>query len=141
MRTLIIFSILSAGLAFSCKELVNGATPCNEITLGATFEAKVHDTWCLPDEKVMITIGPILEESRCNVTGIDCVWAGRTVLELIIDTKETPEYRDTLVAERNWQDTITIGGYSLELNKIIPEQRATLAVDTAKYRFQMILKD
>ena len=139
MRSLL-FSISGLMILFlSCKVITESALPCKEIIPGAVFEAKVHDTWCLSDESVKITIGPILEDSRCNIKGIECVWAGRTVLELEIETKEITSYRDTLFAVDNWQDTLTIGNYTLSLTQILPLERLDFDIDTAAYTFQMIL--
>lgn len=123
-----------------CKETTEHVLPCMEITEGTPFEAKVHDTWCLPDESVKITFGPILDDSRCNIPNIECVWAGQTLLELRIETTEIPNtYLDTLFAVNNWQDTISIGNYNLQLNRVFPLERSGFDVDTANYRFQMIL--
>lgn len=111
-----------------------------EITPGVLFEAKVHETWCLADESVKLTVKSIVEDSRCNVKDIICVWAGRAVVELLIETKEASSYRDTFYAVENWQDTLSIGNYDLELAMIHPQERLDFVVDTASYRFQMVLK-
>lgn len=139
MRTSILVTCLLITLA-SCDCDDRSALPCREIIKDEIFEAKVHDVWCLPDESLKITFGPILEDSRCNIPGFDCFWAGRTLLELLIETNEVAAYKDTLYAELNWQDTLSVGNYSLELNKIFPLERTDFTVDTAKYRFQMVLR-
>jgi len=140
MRLFYVISIVLPLCVSACREKTEVASGCMEITPGVAFDAKVHETWCLPDESVKITVGHILDDSRCNVLGIDCVWAGKTDLELQIETKEIPFYRDTLSALYNLKDTISIGSYSLELVKVFPEMRTTFDVDTTNYSFRMILE-
>jgi hypothetical protein len=140
MKTQFFILIVTILLIYACRDRAGTALPCKEITPGVLFEAKVHETWCLPDESVKLSINSIVEDSRCNVKDIVCVWAGRAVLELLIETKEIPSYRDTFYAVENWQDTLSIGNYDLELALIHPQERLDTSVDTAAYRFQMILK-
>lgn len=124
----------------ACRDRSESALPCKEITEGVAFEAKVHESWCLPDGSVKLTVNSILEDSRCNVKDLVCVWAGRAVVELLIETNEVPSYRDTFYAVNNWQDTLQIGSHDLELTLVLPVERLDTNVDTAAYRFQMILK-
>jgi hypothetical protein len=140
MRTLL-FAISVMSILFSSCRNTDSALPCNEITPDVAFETKVHETWCLPDESLKITIGTIVEDSRCNVKDIICVWAGRTVLELLIETKEVPFYRDTFYAVDNWQDAMTIGNYTLELTQVLPLERTDFVTDTAEYSFQLVLNE
>ncbi len=138
MRALLFSTLFLSILFVSCKDTDN-ALPCKEITPGVAFEAKVHDTWCLPDESVKITIGTVIEDSRCNVKDIVCVWAGRIVLELLIETNEEPFYRDTFYAVDNWQDEMMVGNYVLELKQVLPLERNDFVTDTSEYAFQLIL--
>ena len=126
--------------AASCKDSEKGALPCNEITPGAYFDARIHDTWCLPDESLKITFDRILEDSRCNVIGIDCIWAGRTVIALKIDSETAGLYTDTLATDESWKGSIDAPGYTLSLDEIKPDIRTNIAVDTATYRFKMLLE-
>lgn len=140
MKSLSLSLIALIILLYACRDRAQTASPCKEITEGVAFEAKVHETWCLPNAHIKLTVNSILEDGRCNVKDIDCIWAGRAVVELLIETHEVPSYRDTFYAVHNWQDTLQVGGYDLELALIVPLERLLPVVDTAAYRFQMILK-
>lgn len=127
-------------VVFSACDKTRTALPCQHITPGTLFEARVHDTWCLPDGSVRITFNTIVEDSRCNVTDLACIWQGRTVLELIVTTSEAAKYTDTLTTDESWQGEIAIGSYTLSLTQVLPLMRDTTAVDTASYRFRMMLE-
>ncbi|HEX5112662.1 MAG TPA: hypothetical protein VFV79_07435 [Saprospiraceae bacterium] len=86
-----------------------------------------------------ITFGPFLEDSRCNVPEIDCVWAGRYVMAALIEGAETE--RDTFYAERDWRDTLHVYPYTIILNKVFPETRTTMGnLDSSAYSFEIIIK-
>ena len=139
MRFLLLVVISSLAL-ISCRDLTGRALPCQEITPDVEFVVKVHDTWCLPDESLKVTFNTILEDGRCNVKDIICVWAGQAVIELLVETYETGQYMDTLTAVDNWQGSIDIGSYTLALTQILPIERTEWEVDTTSYRFRMVLK-
>ncbi len=132
--TLAVILILAA-----CKE-TSDVSPCNEITPGVTFNANIHDTWCLSNENLKITFNAILEDSRCNVLGVFCVWAGRSVIEFQIDPADGTPYKDTLTTDENWQGTLLVPGHSLTLLHISPEIRPDFNVDTSAYLFNMLLQ-
>lgn len=112
---------------------------CSQMTLNKPFIARIGEQWCLEETNWKITFGPFLEDSRCNVTGIDCVWAGRYVMAATIDNGEP--VLDTFYAVNNWSDTLYQDGYSIILNKVFPEIRATMEpLDSSKYSFEVVLK-
>lgn len=140
MRNCMAF-ILFLGLAFlmSCDEKVNSGSNCNPITLNKTFTAKLNEDWCIEETDWKIHFGPFIEDSRCNVPNIDCVWAGRYVMAATIDNGET--VRDTFFAVHNWTDTLYQGPYQIILSKVYPEIRTSMEpLDTSKYSFDITVK-
>jgi hypothetical protein len=127
-------------LAFGCKESTNQVMPCQEITLGATFDANISETWCLKDESLKVTFSSVVEDGRCNVVGIECIWPGRFVMEMLIEEQGSQPYRDTLATDETWKGSIAISNYTLSLLKVDPAIRTTFDVDTADYQFQMVLE-
>ena len=123
----------------SCDKKSEGSPQCESVTLNKPFIAKIGETYCLPEDHWKITFGPFMEDSRCNVPGIDCIWAGRFVMAALIETNETT--RDTFYAQRDWRDTIQRGAYTIILNKVFPEIRETMEpLDTSAYSFEIIIK-
>ena len=122
----------------SCDKKTAGPE-CNEITLNQTFTAKINEQWCLEDADLKIRFGPFLEDSRCNVPNIDCVWAGRYVMGTTIDTGT--EIQDTFYAVHNWTDTLYHNSYRIILAKVYPEIRTSMEpLDDSAYSFDVIVK-
>jgi len=112
---------------------------CNQITLNKPFIARIDEQWCLDETNWKIRFGPFIEDSRCNVTGIECVWAGRYVMAATIDNSELVQ--DTFQAVYNWSDTLYQGVYSVILNKVFPEIRTSMEqLDPSLYSFEVIVK-
>jgi hypothetical protein len=125
---------------FSGCDKKNGSDPnCNQIILNKPFTARIAEQWCLDETNLKITFGPFIEDSRCNVPQIECVWAGRYVMAVTINNGETVQ--DTFEAVRNWSDTLYQGSYSIILNKVFPEVRTSMEpLDPTKYSFEVIVK-
>ncbi len=126
--------------SFSCCDKKNTYdAACNQITLNKPFIAGIDEQWCLDEAIWKIRFGPFIEDSRCNVTGIECVWAGRYVMAATIDNGELVQ--DTFNAVNNWSDTLYQGIYSILLKKVFPEIRSsTDPLDPSEYSFEVIVK-
>ena len=113
---------------------------CDEFTLGEEFEARIHDTWCLQNGDLTITFQRILDDSRCNIQDVECVWAGKFTME--VDIREGgATRRDTFDAVHNWQDTIMTGAYDIALIKVLPEIRIMNNLpDTSDYRLRVVVQ-
>ena len=112
---------------------------CKEITLNQTFQAEIGEEWCVSAANWKVKFGPFIEDSRCNVPGIDCVWAGRYVMAATFTHGETVQ--DTFFAVNNWRDTLYQGGYEIILDKIYPETRTSMsALPPEDYRFDVLVK-
>jgi hypothetical protein len=123
----------------SCDKKSEGNPLCNSITLNKPFTAKIGETYCLPNDSWQITFGPFLEDSRCNVPGLDCFWIGRYVMAATIESGEI--LRDTFYADDDWRDTLYHAPYSIVLNKVLPEIRDDMEpLDTSAYSFEIIVK-
>jgi len=131
---------LSLSLTFtSCDKKSEGTPLCDPITLNVPFTAKIGETYCIPTESWQITFGPFLEDSRCNVPGLDCFWEGQYVMAVTIESGEIQS--DTFYADGDWRDTLYNGSYSIILNKVFPESRVSMEpLDTSAYSFEMIIK-
>ncbi len=131
-----ILLLLPLMLLAACDKKTNAL--CNQISLDIPFTAKLDETWCLDNWK--IRFGPFLEDSRCNVPGIECIWAGRYVMGATIDNNgETVQ--DTFYAVGDWRDTLYSGPYQVILNKVFPETRPTTdQLDPSAYSFEIIVK-
>jgi hypothetical protein len=129
------FLVGSAGCE---KKLVQDGV-CNQITLNKPFIGQMDEQWCLEEGNWKIRFGPFIEDSRCNVTGIECVWAGRYVMATTIEKGNSTQ--DTFYAVNNWSDTLYYDGYSIILKKIFPEIRTSMEpLDTSKYSFEVLVK-
>ncbi|MEP6646780.1 MAG: hypothetical protein ABJC12_06805 [Saprospiraceae bacterium] len=129
-------------LSFSgCDKKTTSDALCNQITLNKPFTAKIGELWCLDQENLSIRFGPVIEDSRCNVTNIDCVWAGRFVLAATIINSDG-EVRDTFNAVYNWTDTLHQGNLNIFLKKVYPENRPTMEqLDPSKYSFDIVVSE
>ena len=133
---MLFFSLV--GLQICDKKAINHLS-CNEFKLNKPFTAKIADQWCLEGAPLKITFGPMLEDSRCNVENIPCVWAGRYVLAATIDDGEM--HRDTFYAVNNWTDTLYHGNYRIILAKVYPEMRTSMEpLDPQAYSFDILVK-
>ena len=120
----------------ACEEKGNGSPLCNSFTLNNTFTAKIDESWCLKNTDFKITFGPLIEDSRCNVPGIDCIWAGRYVMAATFENGETVQ--DTFFAEYNWTDTLYQSGYKVILEKVYPVTRQTMeSLPPSSYSFDI----
>jgi hypothetical protein len=122
-----------------CDPKTDANLQCHEITLGKTFTARIGEVWCVPSTDWKITFGPMIEDSRCNVPNIECIWAGRYVMGATIDNGEV--INQNFEAVNNWQDTLYSGPYAIYLNLVKPEIRPTTEpIDPASYSFDIIVK-
>ncbi len=138
-NSLISVLLIAAFSSTGCEKKLNSNSSCNQITLNETFTAKIGEEWCLDAADWKITFGPLIEDSRCNVPGIQCIWAGRYVMAATINNGEIVQ--DTFVADTNWQDTLYQGAYKIILAKVYPEIRTTTEpLDPSKYSFDVIVK-
>ncbi|HUR30306.1 MAG TPA: hypothetical protein VMZ69_02675, partial [Saprospiraceae bacterium] len=83
----------------SCDKKQESGLNCNTIIINQPFRAKITEDWCIGSDW-KIHFGPLVEDSRCNVPNIECVWAGRYVMEASIDNGDS--VRDTFFAVNNW---------------------------------------
>ncbi len=128
------FFLLNVG---GCEKKGNTDALCNQFSLNKTFTSKIDELWCLDTGDLSIRFGPMVEDSRCNVDGIECIWAGRYVLESTI-IKSGGEKKDTFLAVHNWSDTLHQSPYRIIMQKVYPETRTdTEALDPSKYSFDI----
>jgi hypothetical protein len=137
------FAIITTVLCLSawtgCEKKLISPLSCNTFELNKPFTAKISQDWCLEGSDLKITFGPFIEDSRCNVEGIECIWAGRYVMGATIDNGEP--YQDTFYAVNNWTDTLYHGPYQIILTKVYPEMRATMEpLAPALYSFDILVK-
>jgi hypothetical protein len=131
--------LLVAFVMAGCEEKLSTAS-CHAINIDKPFTAMVGEQWCINENDWKITFGPIIEDSRCNVPGLECVWAGRFVMAATIESGEIST--DTFYAVNNWQDTIYNGPYRIILDKVFPEQRTSMeTLDSSAYSFRIIVQD
>ncbi len=142
MKTSISFLLGLSFMLFSfsgCEPKSIAYSSCNQITLNKPFTARISEQWCLDEANWKIKFGPFIEDSRCNVPGIECFWAGRYVMAATIESNGIVQ--DTFHAVQNWSDTLYQGGYTIILNKVFPEIRTTMEpLDPSKYSFEVIVK-
>lgn len=113
---------------------------CNEAQLNKPFTAKIGDEWCLVGTDWKIKLNDVVEDSRCNVPNVECIWAGRYVMSVTID-QDGGTVQDTFFAVNNWQDTIYSGNYAIYLNLVKPEIRPTTdPIDEDAYSLEMVIK-
>ena len=136
LTVFIVSTILSSP---GCDPKTDANLQCHEITLGKTFTARIGDVWCVPSTDWKIAFGPIIEDSRCNVPGIECIWAGRFVMSATIDDGEITN--QNFEAVHNWQDTIYSGPYAIYLNLVRPEIGPTPGPsEPSVYSFDIVVK-
>lgn len=142
MKNFISFTLLVlAGMMTSqgCDKNTGSPLNCEPITLNKPFTAKIGEEWCLEATGWSIKFGPAIEDSRCNVPPIECIWAGRFVLAATIDNGEITQ--DTFFAVNNWRDTLYNGSYTIILDKVNPEIRTTTEIlNPSAYSFDMIVR-
>ncbi len=136
LTVLLVSTILSSP---GCDPKTDANPQCHEITLGKTFTARIGEVWCVPSTDWKIAFGPLVEDSRCNVPNVECIWAGRFVMGANIDNGEI--ITQNFEAVHNWQDTIYSGPYAIYLNLVKPEIRPTTdPIDPSNYSFDIIVK-
>ena len=132
---------LAGALISGCDHKPESPVNCNTITPGQTFTARIGESWCLPDDHWQITFGPAIEDSRCNVADIECVWAGRFVLGTTIQYQDGVK-QDTFDAISNWSDTLHNTPFTVILQKIYPEMRDSIGMLPASaYSFDVLVKN
>lgn len=139
MKNSLLVSIVFITLLSSFSGCDKSVGPnCNEMKLNETFNAQINQIWCLEGDDLSIRFGPVIEDSRCNVPNITCIWAGRFVMGATIDGGIV---RDTFVAETNWSDTLYHESYKIILLKVYPEIRTSMEpLDSTKYSFDIVVK-
>lgn len=131
-----LFSLI---LFTGCDKKPTGSLLCNQFTLDNTFTARLNQEWCLKDTEFKISFGPFIEDSRCNVPEIACVWAGRYVMGATFENGES--IQDTFFAVHNWTDTLYHSGYKIILEKVYPVTRVSMEpLPAAGYSFDVRVK-
>lgn len=137
--SLTVFMVSTILSSPGCDPKSDANPPCNTITLNKPFTARIGEQWCIPSTDWKITFGPMIEDSRCNVPNIECIWAGRFVMATTIDNGETLQYN--FEAVNNWQDTLQVEPYTIYLNLVKPEIRpSTEPLDPSAYSFDITIK-
>lgn len=132
------FLLISFGLS-SCEKKTVDNLSCNQIQLNKQFTTAIDESWCLEGSDWKIKFGPFIEDSRCNVSGVECIWAGRFVMAANI-TSLGETVTETFFAENNWQDTIYSGPYKIILAKVKPETRTSMEpLAPSAYSFDVIV--
>ena len=122
-----------------CDPKTDANLNCNTITLNKPFTARIGEQWCIPSTDWKITFGPVVEDSRCNVPNIECIWAGRFVMGASIDNGES--INQNFEAVNSWQDTLYSGPYAIYLTLVKPEVRPTMdPLDPSAYSFDITVK-
>ena len=133
-------SILFVLVTERCEPKSDSGNVCNQALLNKPFVAKIGEEWCLAQTDWKMKLDAVVEDSRCNVTNIDCIWAGRYVMAVSF-TQDGTTLQDTFLAVNNWRDTIYNGSYAIYLNLVKPETRPTTdPIDPTSYSFEMLIK-
>jgi hypothetical protein len=123
----------------SCDKKSEGQPSCNVITLDQPFTARIGETWCRPADNWEITFGPFMEDSRCNVPDINCVWEGLYAMGATFDNGEMTQ--DTFVVIYGRQDTLTSGPFTVIVENVFPEMRTSVdPLDPSAYSFTVRVK-
>ncbi len=135
--TLLTFSSL---MLFSCDVSRSDASLlCQEIVPGQTFTAVPGATYCEPVSGWEMTLGPVIEDSRCNVNGLACIWEGRFVMGVSFQNGGVDQ--DTFYTGGNWRDTLYHGPFAIMLNEVYPLNRTSFEIlDSSEYSFDMIIQ-
>lgn len=133
-------SLLFVLVTERCEPKPANGLMCNEAQLNKPFTARIGEEWCLTGTDWKIKLDGVVEDSRCNVPNIECVWAGRYVMAVTID-QDGSILQDTFFAVNNWQDTIYSGSYAIYLTLVKPEIRPTMdPIDADAYSLEMVIK-
>lgn len=135
--TLLAFSSL---FLFSCDASKSDASLlCQEIVPGQTFTATPGVTYCEQMSGWKMTLGPLIEDSRCNVNGVACIWEGRFVMGVSFENGDAVQ--DTFYAAGNWRDTLYHSPFAIMLNEVYPLNRTSFELlDPAEYSFDMMIQ-
>lgn len=133
--------LVLGGLFFtSCsKSKTEGPVVCEEINLGEPFTARFGQAYCIPQTNWVMILGPFIEDGRCNIPEILCVWEGQFVMG--VSFEGNAESIDTFYAIHNWQDTLVNGNYEIMINQIHPASRTSFdPLELDEYSFEMVVK-
>ncbi len=133
------FLMISCFLLGSCSKSKNeGSVVCDEIILGQPFTATIGQAYCAPQSNWVMILGPVIEDSRCNVPEVDCIWEGQFIMGLTFEG--AAEAIDTFYAINDWRDTLFNGPYTIMLNKVYPLTRTSFdPLDPSEYSFEMVV--
>lgn len=133
-------SLLFVLVTERCEPKSTSGLMCNEAHLNKPFTARIGEEWCLAQTDWKMKLDAVVEDSRCNVTNVDCVWAGRYVMAVTFSHDGT-SLRDSFYAINNWKDTIYIESHAVYLHLVKPETRPTTdPIDPASYSFEMVIR-
>ena len=130
--------LLSLMVLQSCDKKAGSDSACEVIMLHETFTARFGEKWCIPSSGWSLTLDPFIEDSRCNVPQIECVWQGRFVMGVTFQNGENA--LDTFDAQYGSQDTLFNIPYSVILLNVKPELRSSMEpLDPAAYSFDLVV--
>ena len=136
----ITISLLFVLVTERCEPKTANGLTCHETQLNKPFTARIGEEWCIAGTDWKMKLNAVVEDSRCNVPNVECVWAGRYVMAVTID-QDGSTLQDTFFAVNNWQDTIYSGSYAVYLNLVKPQTRPTTdPIDASSYSFEMVIK-
>lgn len=113
---------------------------CNQAQIDKSFTAGTGELWCLSGSDLKIQFTDVVEDSRCNVSDITCVWAGRYVMAATL-LYGGESIQDTFYAQHGWRDTLYTGPYKIILEKVKPETRESMEpLEDEAYNFDVVIR-
>ena len=99
------------------------------------FELKHDQTALITPESLYVRFINVVEDSRCPV-GVNCIWAGQAVIELVVSFEgEEPELI-TLTSQAGKDDLAVkqLEGYLFRLVKVEPPKKKDAEIELEDYK-------
>ena len=88
------------------------------VNLKEEFKLPVGKSASIPSAKILFTFKSVLQDSRCP-RGVECFWEGEAIILVNVVIGDV-NYGDFRVSTRSISNIITAGGYSFQLNNLLP---------------------
>lgn len=108
-----------------------------QFSLGEHFELAHGATATCVCDSFSVKFDRVVEDSRCP-SDVDCVWAGRIVIELKVVIDGVAQ--TVTLSSISEEEQVTVGNYVITMGAVTPHPVSTVVIQPHEYRVDLLIE-